>query len=84
MSESWRKISNGDGFVRVFPLKFPVAARRTHSQTLKHATLAVEGNTHIEGVKGPSILFLLPGYDFISGLVPDYMHCALLGVCFKF
>lgn len=61
-----------------------MAARRTHSQTLKHATLAVERNTHIEGVKGPSILFLLPRYDFISGLVPDYIHCALLGVCFKF
>lgn len=30
--------------------------------------------------KGPSIVELLPDFDIIQGLVPDYMHSVLLGV----
>jgi len=32
------------------------------------------------GVKGPSVLFFLPHFDIINGMVPDYMHCICLGV----
>ena len=34
------------------------------------------------GIKGPSVLGLLPGFDIVKGFVPDYMHCVglLLGV----
>ena len=32
------------------------------------------------GIKGPSWLSLLPGFDIIKGMSVDYMHCVLLGV----
>lgn len=35
----------------------------------------------VYGVKGPSWLCIVPGYDVISGMSTDYMHCVLLGVC---
>ncbi|XP_034153144.1 uncharacterized protein LOC114840948 isoform X1 [Esox lucius] len=41
---------------------------------------AVETGTPSAGVKGPSVLSLLPGFDIIEGCVPDYMHSVLLGV----
>lgn len=34
----------------------------------------------ITGVKGPSWLICLQSLDFIRGVSPEYMHCALLGV----
>lgn len=33
------------------------------------------------GVKGPSWLCTVPGFDMIAGMSTDYMHCVLLGVC---
>lgn len=33
------------------------------------------------GIKGPSPVADLPNFDIINGMVPDYMHCVLLGVC---
>ena len=33
------------------------------------------------GVKGPSWLCVIPGFDVIDGVSTDYMHCVLLGVC---
>lgn len=33
-----------------------------------------------KGVKGPSVLMNLEGFDLSNGVVPDYMHSALLGV----
>ena len=32
-------------------------------------------------MKGPSWLCIVPGFDMISGMSIDYMHCVLLGVC---
>lgn len=32
-------------------------------------------------MKGPFWLCVLPGFDMISGMSIDYMHCVLLGVC---
>jgi len=31
-------------------------------------------------VKGPSVLYLIPGLDIIRGVIPDSMHCIFLGV----
>jgi hypothetical protein len=52
--------------------------------TLQHAIVCAERNlTHFHGVKGPSILFLLPSFNVVSdGLGPDYMHFSLLGATF--
>ncbi|XP_011859092.1 PREDICTED: uncharacterized protein LOC105556604 isoform X2 [Vollenhovia emeryi] len=33
-----------------------------------------------KGIKGPSILMNLEGFDLVDGMVPDYMHSVLLGV----
>lgn len=43
-------------------------------------TRAIETDTPSVGVKGPSVLSLLPGFDIIKGCVPNYMHSVLLGV----
>lgn len=34
----------------------------------------------VKGVKGPSVLSLMPCFDLIQGCVPDNMHSCLLGV----
>ena len=31
-------------------------------------------------MKGPSVLYLIPGLDIIRGVIPDSMHCIFLGV----
>lgn len=33
-----------------------------------------------KGVKGPSVLMNLKGFDLVNGMVPDYLHSVLLGV----
>ena len=40
---------------------------------------ATETQTACMGVKGPSLLSLLPHFDIIHGMVPDYMHNICLG-----
>lgn len=35
---------------------------------------------HVYGVKGPSIVSLMPHFDIACGFVPDYVHIYLLGV----
>jgi hypothetical protein len=79
------RVKKGDGHVQVYPKKTPLPELRTHAMTLQHATICAARNlTHFRGVKGPSILFLLPSFNVISGLSPDYMHCSLLGATFQF
>ena len=34
----------------------------------------------VNGIKGPSWLMTLEGFDFGKSISPEYMHCALLGV----
>jgi hypothetical protein len=63
--------------------KTPLTKLRTHAMTLQLATICAERNlTHFRGVKGQSILFLLPSFNVVSGLAPDYMHCSWLGATF--
>lgn len=61
--------------IRVYPFE-KNCDLRSHTQTTKFAESALEKSTPIMGVKGPSILSLLPGFDIIQ----DHMHCVLLGV----
>ena len=79
---------NKDGTIggekRVFPLEIPLPKNRTHEETLKEAREAVRLSTAINGVKGPSVLHLIPGFNIILGMIPDYMHCVLLGVVYQF
>ncbi len=56
-------------------------AKRTNSQFKDNAVEAFRSATPQNGVKGLSMLFVLPLFNIVSGFVPDYMHSVLLGVC---
>ncbi|XP_039308606.1 uncharacterized protein LOC105204984 isoform X2 [Solenopsis invicta] len=57
-----------------------VGIRRTSEQHITDCAEAIETNSPVRGVKGPSILMLLPVFNIIHSFVPDYMHSILLGV----
>ncbi len=78
-----KKVTLG-GEKRVFLLELPIPQKRTHQDTLREAREAVRLSTSINGVKGPSVLHLIPGFDIIFGMIPDSMHCLLLGVVLQF
>ena len=56
---------------------------RDHASFVNDALHASADNP-INGVKGVSPLLFLPLFDIVSGFVPDYLHCALLGVACTF
>lgn len=72
-------IKKGSGYTRVYPVRGH-KKKRTPEQMLKDATEAVHRQCVVNGVKGPSILSLLPKFNIVDGLVPEYMHCVILGV----
>ncbi|KAJ8049505.1 hypothetical protein HOLleu_02277 [Holothuria leucospilota] len=76
-------VENGMGFTRVYPVRGVVECC-TAQNTLERAVDAVRLNMVIQGVKGPTILSLLPKFDFIDGFVPEYMHSVILGVVRQF
>ncbi|XP_064467860.1 uncharacterized protein LOC135378698 [Ornithodoros turicata] len=57
---------------------------RTPGGVIRDANLAVELNTVINGIKGPSPLLGLHGFDPVWGFTVDYMHCVLQGVARQF
>ncbi len=57
---------------------------RTGKRMERHATLAVQTQTIVMGIKGPSFLSAIPNFDLGRGFVPEYMHSALLGVTRQF
>lgn len=71
--------------MRCFPLNNLEFTPRDHLTTLKHAKEVVKLDRirHVMGVKGPSIMCLLPKYDIINGTVPDYMHAVFFFGCSK-
>ena len=73
----------GAGMVRVFPLSFPMHDKRTHQTTFQQAVEATRLGRPVQAIKGPTILFLVPLLN-ITGLIPDEMHCAYLGVVLQF
>lgn len=58
---------------------YPVPERRT---ALKHLEEAKEGTSAVpfNGVKGPCVAMTLLRLDVVDGFIPDYQHCACLGV----
>ncbi|XP_071855403.1 uncharacterized protein [Apostichopus japonicus] len=76
-------VNRGHGVTRVYPVEGRVE-RRTKEGTLQNAKEAVETGKIVKGVKGPSILCLLPRFNAIDGCVPDYMHSVILGVVRQF
>ena len=78
-------VQKGRGFVRCYPESADDEhEQRTHAQSLQLAEQAFQTENEVFGVKGPSMLYLLPSFDIITGCNPDYMHCILLGVVRQF
>ena len=74
----------GQGVVRTYPLKSSLPTLRTHEQMLEHAEAAESSGTDVYGVKGVSLLYLIPDFDHVTGFNPEYMHSVLLGVVRQF
>ena len=65
--------------VRYITTNVPSTLRSDHT-IREDALAAIHRGNSVHGVKGPSCLFNLPGFDQSLGYVPDYMHCVCLGV----
>lgn len=57
-----------------------LAAPRTHRNVLKDMHDAHDSDEIVHGLKGPSPLILLKGFNLVWCLPPDFMHCVLEGV----
>ncbi|KAK3915739.1 RING finger protein Z [Frankliniella fusca] len=53
---------------------------RTNERMQAQAIEATETGRPCKGVKGPSVLSLIPSLDISVCVIPEYMHCVLLGV----
>ncbi|XP_064461764.1 uncharacterized protein LOC135371716 isoform X2 [Ornithodoros turicata] len=53
---------------------------RTSALVVRDCHLALELDTDINGVKGPTPMMNLPGFDLVRGCSVEYMHSVLLGV----
>lgn len=74
-------VKKGNGMVRVYACTDEVPEKREHKTTVELGEIAQQQGEAMLGVKGPSVLASLPYFDLINGMIPDYMHCVLLGVC---
>jgi len=77
-------VSRGQGTTRVYVEMCPKPCERVQSKMLEYAVEAYEEKKCVFGVKGPSILSLIPKFDIVHGFYPDYMHSVLLGVVRQF
>ncbi|KAJ8670501.1 hypothetical protein QAD02_001760 [Eretmocerus hayati] len=72
---------NKGGHNRVYPILGHDVPLQTGERMQAQAEEAVNGNySHVRGVKGPSILALIPFLCLALSFVPDHMHAILLGV----
>ena len=83
-TQEGERVPKGNGFVRCYPFALPEPDTRTLESHEDDARMAVAQGESVHGVKGPSMLMLLPEFNIISGFVVDYMHCVLLGVVRQF
>lgn len=69
----------GRGYARVYPFKTNIRPRsiEEHDILVKEA---VDSKKIIKGVKGPTIMSIVPHQDIISSYPPEYLHSCLLGV----
>lgn len=66
------------GMTRLYPGDLGIP--RTIDQHERDCQEAMRIGKPVRGVKGPSILMLLPVFNIISSFTPDYLHSVLLGV----
>ncbi|CAN8029864.1 unnamed protein product, partial [Ixodes persulcatus] len=53
---------------------------RDHPSMLEDMRTAAMTKRTVHGVKGPTPLLNVPGFDIVWSFRPDFMHCVLLGV----
>ena len=77
-------IAKGLGRVQVFPMQAELPRLRTKETTLRYAEIAAESGFPVMGIKGPTILAALFGFDVSKSVIPDAMHCCWLGIVVQF
>ena len=73
-------VQKGDGTVRSYDFNDVGTDKRTHNQFIQHAAAALRTNKAVFGVKGPSPLMNVEGFDVVNGFPPDNLHAVFLGV----
>ena len=73
------RVEQGNGWTMAYPKNSELIMRCKEGNAAL-VSEAMDTGTPCMGVKGPSLLSLLPHFDIIKGMVPDYMHCICLGV----
>lgn len=73
------RTAQGLGSTRAYPYKCD-SVLRSDCATKALGQQEFESGMACFGVKGPTVLSLLPDFNIIDGLIPDYMHSVLLGV----
>lgn len=73
----------GNGTVQMYPCLEEMPERRDHNTNVQIGEIDSNNEQSILGIKGPSPIVDLPHFDLINDMVPDYMHCVLLGVCWQ-
>jgi len=79
------QVPKGRGSVRVYPHR--EVSLRTKEETIDYAEQALlrtQKPFHVKGIKGKTILSYIPEFDIIKGLVPEYLHCSILGTARQF
>jgi len=72
-------IKRGDGVSRVY-VPSHVMPELRDSESFVKDSLDASVEHPVRGVKGVSPLLFLPLFNIVTGFVPDYLHCVLLGV----
>lgn len=68
------------GTVQIYKVTHPIHPLRDEDSMLNHAEVAIRLGKPVMGVKGPSLLNRVPGFNVARGFSPDIMHCLFLGV----
>lgn len=77
--EGTRK-GSGKGTAQHYPYEDSVKLRDSNEVIRCHMPNATSDD-RIKGYKGCSALVALRGFDIVKGVVPEYMHGVLLGIC---
>ena len=57
---------------------------RTAENQIEYGIDATTSADVVKGVKGPSVIRVLPSFDQVRGIAVDFMHCVCLGVARQF
>ncbi|XP_028418236.1 uncharacterized protein LOC114543472 [Dendronephthya gigantea] len=76
-------IANAHPPTRYYPYRGP-PKKRTKRKQMRYTLQSIEENVVVKGVKGPSVIGILPTFNPVRGVAVDYMHCVCLGVMRQF